>query len=70
MFRTVADELKAARLTQVARIEELDAAAVEFVDGRTVIQYRGHLMALLGADGRPRGVPCQPARAAHAGVHP
>ena len=53
VFRTVADELKAVRLGQVARIEELDPAVVEFVDGRAVIQYRGRLMALLGVDGRP-----------------
>ena len=52
VFRTEADELKAARLAQVARIEELDPAALEHVDGRTVIQYRGRLMALLGVDGR------------------
>ncbi len=52
VFRTEADDLKAARLTQVARIEELDPATVERVDGRTVIQYRGRLMALLGVQGR------------------
>ncbi len=58
---------KAVPLSLVARIEELDAARVENVDGRRVLQYRGALIPLmtidhtppdigLNADGKPKSV--------------
>ena len=53
VFRSADDRLKAAPLTRVARIEDLDCATVERVDGRSVIQYRGGLMPIVGGDGGP-----------------
>ena len=53
IFRAATEALKAAPLGQVARIEELDASAVEWVDGRSVVQYRGALMQIIVADGGP-----------------
>lgn len=53
VFRAASDSLKAAPLGQVARIEELEAKSVEWVDGRSVVQYRGTLMPILSADDRP-----------------
>ena len=53
VFRSADDHLKAAPLTRVARIEDLDCATVESVDGRSVIQYRGGLMPIVGGDGGP-----------------
>jgi two-component system chemotaxis sensor kinase CheA len=38
---------KAVPLGLVARIEEIDVANIEAVDGQFVVQYRGHLMPLL-----------------------
>jgi two-component system chemotaxis sensor kinase CheA len=52
VFRGVDDRLKAAPLTAVARIEDLDCATVERVDGRSVVQYRGGLMPIVGGDGQ------------------
>lgn len=51
VFRSGEDRLKAAPLTRVARIEDLDCGTVERVDGRSVIQYRGGLMPIVGSDG-------------------
>ncbi len=53
IFRAATEALKAAPLGQVARIEELDASTVEWVDGRSVVQYRGALMEIIVADGGP-----------------
>ncbi|WP_207868320.1 hybrid sensor histidine kinase/response regulator [Brevundimonas goettingensis] len=53
VFRTPEAALKAAPLDSVARIEDLDCASIEHVDGRSVIQYRGALMPVVGCDGRP-----------------
>ena len=53
VFRAFTDALKAAPLGQVARIEELEAKSVEWVDGRSVVQYRGTLMPIICADGQP-----------------
>jgi two-component system, chemotaxis family, sensor kinase CheA len=58
LFRTVEDDLKAAPLAKVARIEEVEPGQIEFVDGRSVLQYRGRLMPVFGADLKPiRTVP-------------
>jgi two-component system chemotaxis sensor kinase CheA len=53
VFRTPEEALKAAPLDSVARIEDLDCATIEHVDGRSVIQYRGALMPVVGCDGKP-----------------
>jgi len=53
VFRGPEDRLKAAPLTRVARIEDLDCNTVEWVDGRSVIQYRGALTPIIGCDGQP-----------------
>jgi two-component system chemotaxis sensor kinase CheA len=47
LFRTGGSELKAIPLELVSRIESLDAASIENVDGRNVVQYRRHLMPLI-----------------------
>ncbi|NBW09994.1 MAG: hybrid sensor histidine kinase/response regulator [Caulobacteraceae bacterium] len=53
VFKTPEVALKAAPLDSVARIEDLDCASIEHVDGRSVIQYRGALMPVVGCDGKP-----------------
>ncbi len=53
VFRAGSEALKAAPLGQVARIEELERKSVEWVDGRSVVQYRGTLMPIIDADGQP-----------------
>ncbi len=53
VFRARSEALKAAPLGQVARIEELESKSVEWVDGRSVVQYRGTLMPIICADGQP-----------------
>ncbi len=52
VFRAVDDSLKAAPLASVSRIEEVEASQIERVDQRMVIQYRGKLMPILGAEER------------------
>jgi two-component system chemotaxis sensor kinase CheA len=47
LFRTCGGELKAIPLELVARIESLDAASIENVGGRHVVQYRQHLVPLV-----------------------
>ena len=53
VFRAANDSLKAAPLANVSRIEELGADQIEWIDGRTVIQYRGKLMPIIGSDAGP-----------------
>ncbi len=53
VFRVAEDVLKATPLAEVARIEEISEREIERVDGRSVIQYRGRLMPVVGADGAP-----------------
>ncbi|MFK0298337.1 hybrid sensor histidine kinase/response regulator [Brevundimonas sp. NPDC090276] len=53
VFRAADDGLKAAPLAGVARIEEVEPAALEWADGRSLLQYRGRLMPVLNADGAP-----------------
>lgn len=50
LFQTRGDELKAVPLELVARIEDVDADAIEQVGGRHVVQYRDHLMPLVPFD--------------------
>ncbi len=50
VFRTTDNALNATPLSSVSRIEEIDQTQLEVVDGRSVIQYRGRLMPVLGAD--------------------
>lgn len=52
LFRAADATLRAAPLTTVSRIEEIEAGQIEQVEGRAVLQYRGRLMPILGADGR------------------
>jgi two-component system chemotaxis sensor kinase CheA len=47
LFRAGGKEAKAVPLSLVARLEEIDVAQIESVDGRRVVQYRGHLMPLI-----------------------
>ncbi len=50
VFRAANDALQAAPLANVSRIEEVAAEQIESVDGRSVIQYRGRLMPVIGLD--------------------
>jgi len=50
LFRASGRELKAIPLELVSRIESLDAASIEHVGGRQVVQYREHLMPLVPFD--------------------
>ena len=52
LFRSRDEALKAAPLSAVSRIEEIETTQIEQVDGRSVIQYRGELMPVIGADGK------------------
>lgn len=47
VFRAGTEEPKAVPLALVARLEEIDAEAVEISNGQPVVQYRGQLMPLL-----------------------
>ncbi|MDO9429651.1 MAG: hybrid sensor histidine kinase/response regulator [Methylobacterium sp.] len=50
VFKGGAGSYKAVPLSLVTRLEEIDAAKVEWVGGRPLIQYRGRLMPLVPAD--------------------
>ncbi|MEN9874879.1 MAG: hypothetical protein RL186_1776, partial [Pseudomonadota bacterium] len=50
VFRAGGDEPKAAPLSLITRLEELDASSFEHGDGRIVVQYRGELMNIVPAD--------------------
>ena len=50
LFRAGGSELKAVPLELVARLEDFDAATIEQVGGRHVVQYREHLMPLVPFD--------------------
>jgi two-component system chemotaxis sensor kinase CheA len=47
VFRAGSQELKAAPLSLVTRLEEIDCKSIEQSNGRSVVQYRGRLMPLL-----------------------
>jgi two-component system chemotaxis sensor kinase CheA len=51
LFRAGSPHPKAVPLSLVARLEEFDAAAVEWSEGRPVVQYRDALVPLLAVDG-------------------
>jgi two-component system, chemotaxis family, sensor kinase CheA len=59
LFRAGSPHPKAVPLSLVARLEEFEAAAVEWSEGRPVVQYRDVLVPLLTVDGtltpRPEG---------------
>jgi two-component system, chemotaxis family, sensor kinase CheA len=50
VFRGGSESHKAVPLSLVTRLEEIDASKIEWVGGRALIQYRGHLMPLVPAD--------------------
>jgi two-component system, chemotaxis family, sensor kinase CheA len=50
VFRGGSQSHKAVPLSLVTRLEEIDASKIEWVGGRPLIQYRGHLMPLVAAD--------------------
>lgn len=50
VFRGGAGSLKAVPLSLVTRLEEIDAATIEWVSGRPLVQYRGRLMPLVACD--------------------
>jgi two-component system chemotaxis sensor kinase CheA len=50
VFRAGGQAPKAVPLSLIARLEEADAATVEFSDGKPVLQYRGKLMPLVTID--------------------
>lgn len=62
VFRAGSAELKAVPLSLVTRLEQIDAAEIEFSDGRHVVQYRGGLMPLVpvNADTKVRSQGKQP----------
>ncbi|MGV8997323.1 MAG: hybrid sensor histidine kinase/response regulator [Parvibaculaceae bacterium] len=53
VFKAGAGGNKAVPLSLIARLEEADLSKAEFAGERTVIQYRGGLMPLVGFDGLP-----------------
>ena len=60
VFRAADEALKAAPLAGVSRIEKIDTAQIERADGRSVIQYRGKLTPVVGADGAAVTAPATP----------
>ena len=64
VFKGLDDALKAVPLSAVARIEETDCAAIEYVKGDSVLQYLGRLIPVVDLDGGPVKAP------ADAGVLP
>ena len=55
VFRATDEALKAAPLAEVSRIEEIQPEQIEYINGRTVLQYRGRLMPILGIDAKAVG---------------
>ena len=50
VFKSGSGGFKAVPLSLVTRLEEIDAAKIEWLGGRPLIQYRGRLMPLVPAD--------------------
>ena len=50
VFRGGGAALKAVPLSLVTRLEEIEAASIEWVSGRPLVQYRGRLMPLVACD--------------------
>ncbi len=51
VFRAGGDDLKAVPLALVARLEEIEVTEIEHSHGKPMVQYRGHLMPLIGIEG-------------------
>ncbi|HXZ46041.1 MAG TPA: chemotaxis protein CheA, partial [Pseudolabrys sp.] len=62
VFRAGSAQPKAVPLSLITRLEEIDAHKIELSNGRHMIQYRGHLMPLIGLseDVRVKGEGAQP----------
>ena len=54
VFRAGSPCPKAVLLSLVTRLEEIDAATIEIINGRPIIQYRGQLMPLVPAAGETK----------------
>lgn len=50
LFNDSHDQLKAAPIDMVSRLEEVELKNIEISDGRKVIQYLGHLMPIFGCE--------------------
>ena len=55
MFRAGSSQPKAVPLSLITRLEEIDAHKIELSNGRHMVQYRGHLMPLIGIERRRAG---------------
>ncbi len=62
VFRAGSQHPKAVPLAVITRLEEIDVTAIELSNGRHMVQYRGHLMPLIGMsdDVRIKGEGAQP----------
>jgi len=62
VFRAGSHQPKAVPLAVITRLEEIDVNAIELSNGRHMVQYRGHLMPLIGMseDVRIKGEGAQP----------
>ncbi len=62
VFRAGSQQPKAVPLAVITRLEEIDVNAIELSNGRHMVQYRGHLMPLIGMseDVRIKGEGAQP----------
>ena len=62
VFRAGSQQPKAVPLAVITRLEEIDVNAIELSNGRHMVQYRGHLMPLIGMseDVRIKGDGAQP----------
>ncbi len=62
VFRAGSHQPKAVPLAVITRLEEIDVNAIELSNGRHMVQYRGHLMPLIGMseDVRIKGDGAQP----------
>jgi two-component system, chemotaxis family, sensor kinase CheA len=54
VFRAGSPSPKAVLLSLVTRLEEIDAATIEVLNGRPIVQYRGQLMPLVPAAGETK----------------
>jgi two-component system chemotaxis sensor kinase CheA len=50
LFRAGSNRQKAVPLALITRLEEVDAKTIELSNGRHMVQYRGHLMPLVGLE--------------------
>jgi two-component system chemotaxis sensor kinase CheA len=62
IFRAGSAKPKAVPLALITRLEEIDARTIELSNGRHMVQYRGHLMPLIGMNDevRVKGEGAQP----------